>query len=552
MKKTISIFIGILLGASILSINAFAAPKEIQGSANKTNATHITYNIDYVDAISVSGQEDWFKFTTKDIDGYYEIVTKNISVPTYNVWYSGLAVEIYSIYDELLLKYDIDCNKENMGNVKLEKNTTYYVKIYSPNLDKPTGNYRFNLVFHKDAESDIKKSAKKLKYMTPYSSDICAYGGISNTGENGSDIDWFKFTASKRNTLLYINNKNVDFYNVYYEGLGVAVYTKYDELLYSKTLRKGTEEIGSLELEVGEEYYIKVFSTSGYKGNYSIKVYVETPVLTSVKASLYGHDDVQVKWDKVSKANGYKVYYKKASEKAYTYKGFTTKNSINFTNLADNQKYYFRVVPCIKLNNSYYSGTGKTITCSTTKNLTAPAKVTAKLYGHDDVKLSWSKVSGATAYKVYYKISTSKSYIYKGTIKSTSMKIANLADGKKYTFKVVPCTYVNGSYFVDNSYKTAYAYTLKKMATPKFTKYNNGKVKVSFTNIAGESGYQISKSTSKTGTSIVSTYATTSGKSKVISATKGKTYYYKIRAYKVVNGKKIYGPWSAVKSYKLK
>ena len=59
-------------------------------------------------------------------------------------------------------------------------------------------------------------------------------------------------------------------------------------------------------------------------------------------------------------------------------------------------------------------------------------------------------------------------------------------------------------------------------------------------------------STSKTGTNIVSTYSTTTGKTKTITTKKGKTYYYKIRAYKVVDGKKIYAPWSDVKSYKLK
>ena len=69
--------------------------------------------------------------------------------------------------------------------------------------------------------------------------------------------------------------------------------------------------------------------------------------------------------------------------------------------------------------------------------------------------------------------------------------------------------------------------------------------------MSGESGYQISKSATKGKTKIVSTYTTTTGKYKYISATKGKTYYYKVRAFKTVNGKKVYGPWSAEKAYKL-
>ena len=82
---------------------------------------------------------------------------------------------------------------------------------------------------------------------------------------------------------------------------------------------------------------------------------------------------------------------------------------------------------------------------------------------------------------------------------------------------------------------------------------SGAKVKVSWTNISGETGYQISKMTKKSATQKKPlTYKTTSGKYKKLSATKGKTYYYKVRAYKTVDGKKIYGPWSTAVKYKRK
>ena len=231
------------------------------------------------------------------------------------------------------------------------------------------------------------------------------------------------------------------------------------------------------------------------------------------------------------------------------HKGTVLKKDTHYTVKYDlGRKYVGKYKVTVTLMGNY-TGT-KTLYFYIAKNLSAPSKVTTSLYGHDDVSVSWSKVSGATAYKVYYKLG-SGSYKLKTTTKSISYKFANLSDGAKYTFKIVPCTTVNGGYYADDSYKTSSTYTLKKVSTPIVSKYSSGKVKVSWTNIAGESGYQISKSNSKSKTGTITTYKTTSGKSKVISAAKGKTYYYKVRAYKVVNDKKIYGAWSSVKAYKL-
>lgn len=142
-----------------------------------------------------------------------------------------------------------------------------------------------------------------------------------------------------------------------------------------------------------------------------------------------------------------------------------------------------------------------------------------------------------------------KTYTYLTRTTATSYTKKNLSDGVRYYFKVVPYYQKDGKRYDSLSYKTANTYTLKKISTPKLSK-SGSKVKVKWTNISGETGYQISKATSKSKPSIVSTYKTTKGTSKIVSATKGKKYYYKIRAYVVVDGAKVYGPRSAVKAYK--
>ena len=301
------------------------------------------------------------------------------------------------------------------------------------------------------------------------------------------------------------------------------------------------------------KYAVTVTLQGKYSGTKTLYFEIQsTPAApTNFKATLTGYNDIKLTWSKTGGTTHYYVYYKKASASKYTLKGKTTGASYTFSNLSSNTKYNFQIVSyAINGKKTVQGDKTAVLTFSTTRDLSAPKKVTPTLYGYDDVKVSWSKVKNASAYKVYFKASSDKSYTYLGITTGTSMKKANLADGVKYTFKVYPCTKVNGDYYVDSSTKTGSVTTLKKVSTPKVTKSSSSKVKVSWTDIGGESGYQIAVYSDAACTKKV-TVTTTTGKSKTITTEKGAPCYYKVRAYKTVSGTKIYGPWSAVREYTL-
>ncbi|WP_066389764.1 S8 family serine peptidase [Neobacillus mesonae] len=189
------------------------------------------------------------------------------------------------------------------------------------------------------------------------------------------------------------------------------------------------------------------------------------------------------------------------------------------------------------------------------KNLAAPAKVKAASADYNKLTVSWAKVTGASSYDVYRATSKTGKYTKAATVKGTSYSNSGLTTGTTYYYKVVANGTVDGvklasPYSSVVSGKPA----LKTPTGVKAAKASSTSVKVNWSKVNGASGYQVYRATSKAGKySAVKTV--TSGKTVSFTNTKlakGKTYYYKVRAYKTVSSKKVYSSYSAVVSKGLK
>ena len=192
----------------------------------------------------------------------------------------------------------------------------------------------------------------------------------------------------------------------------------------------------------------------------------------------------------------------------------------------------------------------------TVRNLPAPS-VSAASVAYNKVKVSWGGVSGAQKYQVF-RCNKSGTIIKSWTLGSTSRSLTDtgLTTGTAYYYKVRAYKTVSGvNYYGDYSSLRAGVPSLSKPATPSVSKSSKTTVKVKWKGISGETGYQVYRATSKNGKySKVASVKMASSKYPYakIKTKKGKTYYYKVRAYKKVGSKTVYSSFSSPKKYKLK
>lgn len=170
----------------------------------------------------------------------------------------------------------------------------------------------------------------------------------------------------------------------------------------------------------------------------------------------------------------------------------------------------------------------------------------------NSVTLKWGAVPGAYGYRVYRYSETQKKYIALGDTRKTTLQVKNLKAGADYKFKVRAYDKESGYIWGDFS---ATFQTATKPATPTLKVSASGKGALAFrwTNVSGESGYQIYYSASKNGTyKKFTTQKANTAKVTKSNQKRGKTYYFKIRAYKKTKRGTICSAWSAPQKVKIK
>ena len=193
-----------------------------------------------------------------------------------------------------------------------------------------------------------------------------------------------------------------------------------------------------------------------------------------------------------------------------------------------------------------------------------PAKaesLKAKASKVNAAKITWNEVPGATGYRIYiFNSATGKKSVKLTPADTNSYTLTKdyagkaLKMGTQYKISVTPYTKAsNGTYvFAPEATELTFKFvpsapTLKVASTAK------GKATLEWSNVAAETGYKVYTSTDGKTFKLYKTYKGWPDKQTITGLKSGTKYYFKVRAYTVVDSKTtVYGSYSTVQNIKVK
>lgn len=175
---------------------------------------------------------------------------------------------------------------------------------------------------------------------------------------------------------------------------------------------------------------------------------------------------------------------------------------------------------------------------------TPPTKVNVASSGYNSIKLSWSAVAGESGYEVYRATSSNGAYSLLKSTTATSFSNTGLTTNKAYYYKVRTYKKV-GTLNLQSSFSDVIiSKPIPSLPTSiKATSSSYNSINTSWNAVTGATGYEVYSSESSDGlyTLVSSTTSKSYNNTGLIT---NSTYYYKIRAYRMVGNIKIYSVFS--------
>lgn len=178
-------------------------------------------------------------------------------------------------------------------------------------------------------------------------------------------------------------------------------------------------------------------------------------------------------------------------------------------------------------------------------------KVTATVSGKK-LKLSWKKVSGASGYAIYRL--SGDSYKRIKTVKASTKQVTlALANGKQaYSYCVCAYWTIDGKKYYGG--KSGVKTAVPEAASLQAKAVRGKGIRLTWQSLKTVDGYVIYRKTGKNGSykKIKTAADKKSSGYTDKTAKKGKTYYYRIRTYRLLDGKKVYGSYTQTIKVKAK
>ena len=322
-----------------------------------------------------------------------------------------------------------------------------------------------------------------------------------------------------------------------------------------------------IELKAGQTYQLKPYISPSDATNKKLKYTSSDTKVAEVSASglvtAKSEGEAKIRATATDGSDEYAVCYVTVTGKAKV-------TGITLDRTSAEVKRGEKLTLNVTVSPSYASNKKVVWKSANTKIATVDANgsVTAKAPGRTKITVTSSENSSYQAsctvtvpYKITYKLNKGKNnasnpstyYGKKVTLKNPSRKgyaFAGWYTDAKFKKKI---TSISSS--AKSDYILYAKWTKVKVAKASLTSAKNSKSKqilLKYKKVSGAKGYEISYSTDKKFKKAVTKKNTAKTSYTISKLKKGKTYYVRIRAYKVDSiGKKVYGKYSSVKKVKI-